>query len=360
MSGETQPPVEITIIVPVRNERHTIDAALNSLLSQVVDAEFEVLAIDGASEDDTRQVLEARAQLDHRLRVIGNPARRTGHALNIGLAAARGTFWLRVDAHSELPEDYVQRLVGHLRSGRSEAAGGVVKGLGSSPFGKAAAALQDTRFGIGNSRHHYSTDSTYVDHLSHGMYRVDLSRAIGGFDEGLIRNEDFDFDYRYGLAGGRILLDCDAWFLRRVRDSPVRLASQFHQYGYWKYIVLRRHPRSLHLRWLAPPMLVAGLSTGLVFSRTPGGKRLLAAIGVPYLGVVAAGSAVAGLRVGRRHLPHAALAMVTMHVAWGSGFLRSALTHAVRPGHTGPDVTPPGSVAVTNDSRNRPSSCLVV
>jgi glycosyltransferase involved in cell wall biosynthesis len=328
--GGDEKPVEITIVLPVRNERASIDASLDTALAQVIDAEFEVLAVDGDSEDGTRQILDARSTRDCRLRVINNAARGTPQALNIGLRAARGRYWVRLDGHSELPPDYVQRLVIHLRSGRTEAAGGVVKGLGAGSFGRAAAAVQDSRFGIGNARHHYATETSYIDHLSHGIYRVDRSRAIGGFDEALVRNQDYDFDYRYGQSGGRILLDPGVSFQRRVRDSPARLARQFHEYGYWKFVVLRRHPRSLHLRWLAPPALTASLSISIMFSWSRTGRRLLAAISSAYLGTVGAGAIAAGRRVGFRVVPQAALAMMTMHLAWGSGFLRSTLTHAIR------------------------------
>jgi succinoglycan biosynthesis protein ExoA len=323
-------PVEITVIMPIRNERPSIERAIDDVLGQVVDTRFEVLAIDGSSEDGTRQILDARSRDDRRLRVIANPAREISSALNIGLAAAAGRYWVRVDGHSRLPSDYVQRLVTHLRAGTCEAAGGVVRALGTSPFGCAAAVLHDSRFGIGNARHHYASETSYIDHLSHGMYRVDLSRAVGGFDENIRCNEDYEFDYRYRQGGGRIHFDPEVVFERQVRDSPGQLARQFHNYGYWKFVVLRQHPGSLRLRWLAPPILVASIIVGVVLSGTRGGRRFLALVSAPYLGAVALGSATAGRRIGARQVHRAAAAMVIMHVAWGSGVLRSAFRSGAR------------------------------
>ena len=130
-------------------------------------------------------------------------------------------------------------------------------------------------------------------------------------------------------------------FRRRVRDSPGGLGRQFHDYGYWKYIVLRRHPRSLHLRWLAPPALVAALGVGVGFAWTPPGRRFLGVVGTAYLGTVAAGSQGAGRRVGVRLVPHASVALVTMHLAWGTGFLHSALGRRARGiAPVGPRVSP--------------------
>jgi hypothetical protein len=263
--------------------------------------------------------------------VVDNPARRTPHALNAGLAAARGTYWMRLDGHSELPTDYVQVLVSHLRSGRAEAAAGVVQGLGHTPFGRAVAAVHDSRFGIGNARHHYAKEAVYVDHATHGIYHVDRSLAIGGFDESLVRNQDYDFDFRYRRTGARILVDPSVVVRRHVRETPVLLARQFHEYGFWKCVVLRRHPETFHLRWLAPPALAAGLGLGAVFSQHRAGRRLLVVIGAGYIPVVALGAITTGRRAGPRLVARAALAMKTMHLAWGSGFLRSLVTPAPSP-----------------------------
>jgi len=310
--------------MPVRNERATISAALDSALAQVVQAEFEVVVADGQSDDGTRELIEKRAVTDRRLRVVDNPACKTPQGLNAALAAARGRYWVRLDGHSLAPPDYVERLVRHIRDGRCDAAGGVVRGLGSSAFGRAVAVAHDSRFGIGNARHHYATEVSFIDHVSHGAYRVDLSRAIGGFDEDLVRNQDYDFDFRYREAGGRIIVDPEATFERRVRETPRALARQFHEYGYWKAIVIRRHPRSFHLRWLAPPALVATLATGALFRRSPVGRRLASVTATVYGSFVAVGAVSLGRRVGMRLVPHAALGLATMHLAWGSGFLRGA------------------------------------
>lgn len=321
--------VLVTVIIPVLDERSTIASAVRAGLAQHLEgAGLEVVAVDGGSRDGSRQMLDALAARDPRVRVLDNPAGGTPQALNIGLAAARGEYWLRLDGHSRVPDDYVRRLLTHLDDGRAEAAGGIVHGVGAGAFGRAAAAVQDSRFGVGNARHHYATRTTYVDHLSHGLYRVDRSRAIGGFDESLVRNQDFDFDFRYGLGGGRILLDATITFERLVRGSVTGLARQFHQYGYWKYVVLRRHPRSFHLRWLAPPALIVGLTTGICLSPTKAGRRLFAVVGGSYVGTVIATAAALGDRMSRPSLR--GCAMVTMHLAWGSGFLRAALAGAHR------------------------------
>ena len=312
--------------MPVRNERATIDAAVGSALAQDGPS-VEVIVADGMSDDGTREALHRIASADRRVRVIDNPGQTTSRALNAGLARARGKYWVRLDGHSIWPPRYVEGLVSHIGSRRCDAAGAVVRGRGDSAFGRAVAAAHDSRFGMGNARQHYASRISYIDHVSHGAYRVDITREIGGFDEGLVRNQDYDFDYRYRQTGARILIDPNVTFERRVRETPAALARQYYEYGYWKYRVLRRHPASLHWRWLAPPSLVFTLATGLFLAWTRPGRRLLGVTAASYGSVLALGAAVLGRRTGRRIAARIPLGLATMHLAWGAGFLHALVRH---------------------------------
>ncbi len=318
-----QPQPEVSIVMVVHNEEHTIDAALDSALAQVTGQRLEVVVADGSSDDGTRRILDARAAVEPRMRVVDNPGRTTPKGLNTALREARGEYWVRLDGHSRFTPSYVETLMALLREGRCEAAGGVVRAVGESPFGRAVALVQSSRFGVGNAGHHYARSSRWVDHVSHGAYRLDISRAIGGFDETLLRNQDYDFDYRYRQTGARVLLEPAVTFERAVRETPRALARQQFEYGFWKYVVLRRHPDSLHLRWLAPPALVTALAGGTVLAWTWAGRRLLLASLGSYGALVSVAAARLG---GGADAWRVASALTIVHLAWGSGFAWAALT----------------------------------
>jgi succinoglycan biosynthesis protein ExoA len=112
-----------------------------------------------------------------------------------------------------------------------------------------------SRFSIGDSKYHYSQRQELVDHIPFGAYTSRSWRAIGGWDEELRTNEDYDFDFRSQQAGGRLLFDPAIVVDWRVREALARLAHQYY-YGRGKFTTLVRYPSSLHLRWLASPMLV--------------------------------------------------------------------------------------------------------
>jgi glycosyltransferase involved in cell wall biosynthesis len=315
----------VSIIMPVRNERRHIEAALDAALAQDIEAPIEVVVADGMSNDGTRDVLARRADADGRVRVVDNPGGRTPSGLNAALAAARGRYVVRLDGHTIAPPDYARRLVGHLLAGECEAVGGIKRAVGTGAFGQAVAAVHGSRFGIGNARHHYGGRPGRIDHIPHGAYDVELARAIGGFSEHLVRNQDYDFDHRFAAHGGRIHFDPSISLDWHVRETPAALASQYAQYGYWKSVVLRRHPASLNARWLAPPALVATLVGSASLYRWRPARLLLVATAGAYGGVLALGGAIVGRRSGCSR-PRIALALATMHLSWGAGFLAGALT----------------------------------
>jgi succinoglycan biosynthesis protein ExoA len=314
---------EVSIIMPVRNEAASLDATLASVCSQATDAPVEVIVVDDHSTDSTRSIIERWVAQDERVRLVINQRRGAANALNSGLEAARGRYLVRVDGHSIIPPNYVQALFDHMRSGACEGAGGQKRAVGEGPFGRAVAIAHGSRFGIGNSKYHYSQRQELVDHIPFGAYVTERARAIGGWDEELRPNEDYDFDFRYQQAGGRLLFDPAIVFDWRVRETPARLAHQYYTYGRGKFKTLVRHPSSLHLRWLAPPMLVVSLAAGILLSwRTPG-RVFLAVVGGSYALFLGVGALILGSRVGMRLAPHAALALGIMHLSWGIGFLVS-------------------------------------
>jgi len=310
--------------MPVHNEAASLDTTLSSACSQATEASIEVIVVDDHSTDGSQGIIERWVARDTHVRLVNSPRRGIAQALNCGLEAARGRYLVRVDGHSIIPPYYVQALLDHIRSGACEGAGGHKRSLGQGPFGRAVAAAHGSRFGIGDSKYHYSQRQELVDHIPFGAYVTERARAIGGWDEELGTNEDYDFDFRYQQAGGRLLFDPAIVVDWRVRETPARLAHQYYAYGRGKFTTLVRHPSSLHIRWLVPPTLVVSLAAGILLSRRPPGRIFLAVVGGSYALFLLVGTTILGSRVGMRLAHHVALALGIMHLSWGTGFLISA------------------------------------
>jgi succinoglycan biosynthesis protein ExoA len=322
-------PPRVSIIVPARNEERSLGNTLDALLAQDIAEPYEIVVAEGNSADATPAILERYVQ-EHpeAIRVVANPAGGTPQALNVLLAAARGEILVRVDGHSNPPPDYARRLVERIRSGECEAAGGQKRAVGKSAFGRAVSLAHGSKFGIGDSKYHYAKELMYVDHIPFGAYLRERALAIGGWDERLVRNQDFDFDFRYRQAGGRILLDPTISIDWAVRETPKALARQYFQYGFWKYHVLRKHPGSLHVRWLVPPSFVALLAVGVPCALVSEKARWAVgtAAGAYALFLVAATASTRPQQL--RVAASVPAAVATMHLSWGAGFLASTIQRA--------------------------------
>src|SRR3954462_11162677 len=112
--------VDASVLVPVLNEEEHIREAVDAMRAQEFDGTIELLFMDGGSTDSTRALLEELAAEDPRIRVLDNPGRTTPPALNVGLAAARGDFVVRMDAHAFYPPRYIAAGVERLQRGGVE------------------------------------------------------------------------------------------------------------------------------------------------------------------------------------------------------------------------------------------------
>ena len=102
------------------------------------------------------------------------------------------------------------------------------------------------------------------------------------------------------------------------RSNISQLFWQFFQYGSWKRKVIFKHPKSMKIRQLAPPSLVAMIVASLILFVLFSAWYL-----IPLTTYLLVSIAVAILQ---RKLPlqlrvTLSLIFITMHVAWGLGFL---------------------------------------
>src|SRR5258708_4839745 len=129
----------VSVIVPVRNEASFVEATVSALLDQVdLPPEYEVLVVDGMSDDGTRDVARSLAQKDQRVRLIDNPAGTVPTALNLGIRASNGDIIIRVDGHTTVARDFVRANL-ELLAEHPEAwsVGGPIAHRGKTPIAKA-------------------------------------------------------------------------------------------------------------------------------------------------------------------------------------------------------------------------------
>ena len=99
---------KVSIVMPVRNAAGTVAVALQSAKDQSC-ADWELLAVEDGSQDETAAILAAAADADSRIRVFSQAAIGIAEALQRGCAAARGEFIARLDADDWMPPERLWR-----------------------------------------------------------------------------------------------------------------------------------------------------------------------------------------------------------------------------------------------------------
>jgi GT2 family glycosyltransferase len=255
--------------------------------------------------------------------VVDNPAGVTPAGLNAAIRATTAPVVVRVDGHSTLPAGYIAAAVATLERTGAVNVGGVQRPEGTNRFEHAVGLGMASRFGAGDARFHYGGHEGSVDTVYLGVFRRDAVEAVGLFDESLVRNQDYELNWRLRQAGGVVWFDPALSAGYRPRGSLGALARQFHGYGTWKRVVARMHPRSLRWRHLVAPAAVMGVVAGLV-----GGWLWppLFLMPVVYAAAVLAASVVVGRSPGR--MARLCVVYPTMHLSWGVGFIAGRPTRS--------------------------------
>jgi glycosyltransferase involved in cell wall biosynthesis len=260
MATETQFPF-VTIIIPCRNEADFIERCIASVLAcQYPYDKLEVLAVDGMSSDQTRDIILTICKKDGRLELLDNPQKIVPAALNIGIGHAKGDIIIFLSGHAEVPNDFISQSVVKLTAHKEAwCVGGPIKSVSPNYIGNTIAAAMSSPCGVGNAMFRLGNFEGYVDTIAFGAYWRWVFDKIGMFDEELVRNQDDELNYRLILHGGKILMTPDIHSTYFTRSSLKKLWRQYFQYGFWRIRTMQKHRRPATLRQTIPLLLVLSM-----------------------------------------------------------------------------------------------------
>jgi succinoglycan biosynthesis protein ExoA len=312
----------VSVIIPMYQERDHIGPCIDGFLAQTYPAErLEILVVDGGSTDGSRDVVCDAEARDPRVRLVENPRRLAAAAANEGIAAAHGDVLCFLSAHGVPEPTYVEASVRLLLETGAAGVGGRYLHEGTDATSRAIGLAMASPFGMA-SPHRTADARCEVDTISHPTFWKSALVAVGGYDETLHRNEDYELNMRVRRQVGPLVFSPEIRSVYRPRGSLVALARQFYAYGLGKAQVLRRQPDAVQPRHLVPPAFVASLAVAPLLCTTRRGRRVVALSAVAYAAVV--GAAAMRAEPWRHDGSTAAFvaAVPTMHVSWGAGLLR--------------------------------------
>lgn len=323
------PMTRVSVVIPCQNEATFIETLLEAVRAQDYPA-HEIIVVDSCSTDGSRAIVE-RYQAAHPempLRIVDCVAPGPAAAANAGVRAAEGDTIVRLDGHSLPPPNYIRRLVAMLEEPDAGVVGGVwdIQPGGRSDTAAAIVMALNHKLGTGAAAYRHGQPAPArkdVDTVPFGCYRRSHWDALGGYNERLLTNEDYEFNYRTRRAGRRVILDAGLRCTYFARATLRDLASQYFRWGWWKAQMLKSYPQSMRLRQAIPAAFVLALvllaAAGLLVRPA---WWLLAGLLAVYLAAIAT-AAVTSARTARRWrlAPAIVAAFAIIHLVWGSALL---------------------------------------
>ncbi|MFJ2617826.1 glycosyltransferase family 2 protein [Glutamicibacter sp. NPDC087344] len=326
----------VSYVMPVLNEAEYLEEAVQSILSQDYEGDKELVLALGPSSDDTNAVAARIASQDSRIVLVENPKGRTPSGLNLAIGKSTHPIIMRVDAHSELPPEYTQRGVQTLFRVGAHDVGGLMDAKGKTPVQRAIAAAYHSKFGFGGPAYHSGAPEGEAESAYLGIFRREVFETVGLYNEDMWRAQDWELCMRIRQAGFKVWFDPELKVGYYPRDNFRALIRQSYASGTWRGEIARRYPEGKSLRHDLPPLLLLGVTTGVLATavapvlkgRLPKiarlGLNLLQAAPLVYAGAtVAAGMSSKAENLNEKLL--ASIAFQNIHLPWAAGYLKGRL-----------------------------------
>jgi glycosyltransferase involved in cell wall biosynthesis len=170
--------------------------------------------------------------------VLKNIKKTLASGWNIAIQKAKGDYICRIDAHSEISNNYIKDGVATLMSKKNKrvvAIGGWLKNNSNNGLTeKSIARLLSSPFGIGNSPVRRPKSNIRVtDTVAYGIYKKKEVINSGLYDEAMLRNQDIDLNYRLHQQGYYFLTHPDMVALYNVRSSVKKILLKAFNDGEW-------------------------------------------------------------------------------------------------------------------------------
>ena len=255
--------MKVSIIITARNEEKYLPMLFEDILNQTFPLQnIEVVLMDSNSTDNTRLVMEEFKKNNETLsvQIVTNERQIQAAGFNEGVKHATGDVVLKIDAHSRIPADFVQKNVDEILAGAYVCGGNRPTVVDSvDDFSKTLHIVEESALGSSIANYRKSDEKRKVNSIFHGMYRKEVFDKVGLADERLLRTEDNEFHYRVRKAGYDIIFNPEIESYQYIRPTFTKMIQQKFANGYW--IGLTSHVCSdcLSLFHFGPGVFVATL-----------------------------------------------------------------------------------------------------
>lgn len=243
----------VSVIITTKNEEKYIGKLLESLVLQTYPKDkFEVLVIDALSNDLTLHIINTyKKKLN--LKIVSICECSRPQAWNIGIDNAQGNYFIIVNAHSFLKEDYIEKAVNTFFKLREvepklAAVGCKLTYLYENIFSKMISLLYSSFFSGANTAR-YTKKPHFSDTATFALYDKQIVVENGKFDEDFLIGEDYELSWRLRLKGYKLYTNPEIIAYYHLRRNFKAFIKQTYNYAVARGLLVRKGYRKINWRY---------------------------------------------------------------------------------------------------------------
>jgi glycosyltransferase involved in cell wall biosynthesis len=214
----------VSVVTPTRNRARLLRETLDSVAAQTL-ADWEHLVVDDGSDDETSEIMAARAAADPRFSYLirQSPTAGANACRNIGIRAARAPLLVMLDSDDLLAPDCLSRRVDVMLANRDLDFATFQGGVFRDAPGDLGRVMDGQLIGDDLSRFLYFEPPWQT---TAPIWRRESLIRLGLFDEALLSWQDIELHVRAIAAGGRYIRLPEVDHHIRWRFEPTKVSVE--------------------------------------------------------------------------------------------------------------------------------------
>lgn len=232
-------PSLVSILIPFKNTAAFLPDCLDSILSQQFE-DWEVLAVDDHSTDDSRSIVEAYCNKDSRIRCYPNQGKGIIEALRTAYTLSNGSLITRMDSDDIMKEHKLDQMVSALlKKGKGHVAIGQVRYFSDKGISDGYARYEAWLNRLTECGNNYSEiyKECVIPSPCWMIFKEDLE-ICGAFNPNRYP-EDYDLTFRFYEYGFKCIPCSEV--LHLWRDYPTRTSRTSEHYAQNYFLDIKVH-----------------------------------------------------------------------------------------------------------------------
>ncbi len=241
--------MEISVVIAVRNEVTHIKECVQSVLNQDYKKTYEVIIVDGMSTDGTYELLEKLTK-KNKFILLRNPKFNAAAGRNIGIENSKGNFIAFIDGDAVASKDWLSQIENVFGRKNDVVGVGGPDMLPKDSTDKArrigqvmtSPLARGGRFNP-STQHSLSGEEKYVDHIPtcNLCLKREIFDKVGMFDEGFVKGQDLELNYRIVNAGYKLLYSPKIKVIHHRKNHIRDFARQIYKWAKAKVAIIKKH-----------------------------------------------------------------------------------------------------------------------